>query len=77
MWTYEFDKRDSRELLALSLREKRVKWGENSDSGGPMGNREGDSFLDVLVTLRKSKKRLGGACSLHGRPSLGLWGLRG
>ena len=42
-----------------------------------MGNREGDSFLDVLVTLRKSKKRLGRACSLHGWPSLGLWGLRG
>ena len=26
-----------------------------------MGNREGDNFLDVLVTLRKSKKRLGGS----------------
>ena len=37
---------DSRELLALSLREKRQKWGENSDLHGPVGNeRKGVSWM--------------------------------
>ena len=40
---------------------------------GPVGLREGESFLSLLVSLRKSKKRLGGVCSLHGQPNVGLW----
>ena len=47
---------DSRELLALSLREKRAKWGENYDLYGSVGNREVKSFLDVLVAWESQRR---------------------
>ena len=53
VWTCGFEKRDSRETLALSLREKRAKWGEKFWFVWTRGNGEGESFLDVLLTLKK------------------------
>ena len=29
--------------------------------------------MDVCLEKSQLKKKLGGTCSLHGRPSLGLW----
>ena len=49
VWTHGFDKRDLREFLALSLREKesKVSWNFRFVCL-PVGTREGDGFLDVL-----------------------------
>ena len=33
-----FERKTQESFLALSLREKREKWGENSDLGGSVGN---------------------------------------
>ena len=57
----------------LKRKESKVRWG-NSDLCLPVGI---ERLLGCSSCLRKSKKKLGGTCSLHGRPSLGLWGLRG
>ena len=63
--------RDSRELPSsfLKRKESKVRWG-NSDFCLLVGI---ERLLRCSSCLRKSKKRWGGACSLHGRPSLGLW----
>ena len=58
VWTRGFDKRDLRELLALSLREKRVKWGEKFWFVWTHGKWEQENFLDVLVVLRKVKEEV-------------------
>ena len=60
---------DSRELPSSFLKRKREQR-RNSDLCLPVGI---ERFLRCSSCLRKSKKRLGVACSLHGRPSLGLW----
>ena len=54
--TRGFERKDLRELLALFLKEKRAKWGENSDLCGFMGNRGVKSFLDVLVAWESQRR---------------------
>ena len=73
--THGFERKDSRELPSsfLKRKESKVRW--EFRFVWIRGNKEG--FLDVLVSLTKSKKKWGGTWWLHGRPSLGLWGLRG
>ena len=71
VWTRGFDKRDIREFLALSLREKGVKWGENSDFAWTRGKWRG-KVLEVLVILRKVKEEIRWSLPIA-CPSLGLW----
>ena len=66
VWSRLFDKRGIREFLALSLREKSVKWVRNSDLC-TRGKWRGKELLGCSSCLRKSRKRWGGACSLHGQ----------
>ena len=56
VWTHGFAKRDLREFLALSLREKRQKWSENSDFPWTRGKWEQESLWNVLE-LEKSQGR--------------------
>ena len=64
VWTLGFDKGDLRELPSSFLKRKECKVGENSDLC-TRGNGEVRMLLGCSNCLRKSKKRLGGACSLH------------
>ena len=64
--THGFDKRVIREFLALSLREKWAKLVRNSDLC-TRGKQRGKELLGCSSCLRRSRKRWGGACSLHGQ----------
>ena len=48
---------DSRELLVLSLRGKRAKWGENFRFVcGPEEKWEHESFMEILITLKSQRR---------------------
>ena len=55
MWTRGFDKRDIRELLALSLREKSAKWGEEILICVDPWKMRGSVFLGCFSCLEKSQ----------------------
>ena len=57
MWTRGFDKRDIRELLAISLREKSVKWGEEILICVDPWKMRGSVFLGCFSCLEKSQRR--------------------
>ena len=70
VWTHGFDKRDLREFLAFSFREKRVKLEVRIlILHEPV---EMERLLGCL-SWQKSRKKWGGAWWLHGQSSLGLW----
>ena len=57
VWTHGFDKRDIRELLALSLREKSAKWGEEIMICMDPWKMRGRVFLGCSSCLEKSQRR--------------------
>ena len=57
VWTCGFEKKDIREFLELSLREKSVKWVRNSDLR-TRGKWRGKELLGCSSCLRKVKEEV-------------------